>query len=67
IASLHHAWADDRMTFQFGMMGQHIDGHLDVLDDQVVVEVRLPWLLAMIAEKTKGFIKKQGMLMLEKK
>lgn len=48
-------------------MGQSIDGHLDVMEDQVLVEVKLPWLLAMIADKAKNFIRKQGTLLLEKK
>ncbi len=55
------------MSFRAGAMGQTIDGHLDVMDDQVRVEVRLPWLLAVIAEKAQHFIQKQGTLMLEKK
>jgi hypothetical protein len=29
--------------------------------------VQLPWLLAMVAEKAKALIQKQGTLMLEKK
>jgi hypothetical protein len=48
-------------------MGQKIDGHLDVQEDRVNVEVQLPWILAMVAEKAKVFIQKQGTLMLEKK
>jgi len=67
IASIDERWDQDRMSFRAGAMGQTIDGHLDVMDDQVRVEVRLPWLLAMIAEKAQHFIRKQGTLMLEKK
>ena len=55
------------MDFRVGAMGQTVNGHLDVMDDQVRVEVQLPWILAMIAEKAKNFIQKQGTLMLEKK
>jgi hypothetical protein len=67
IASLDERWDQDRMSFRAGAMGQTIDGHLDVMDDQVRVEVRLPWLLAVIAEKARHFIQKQGTLMLDKK
>ncbi|MGO4707023.1 polyhydroxyalkanoic acid system family protein [Microvirga sp. 2MCAF38] len=67
IAGLNHEWNEDRLNFHLGLMGQHIDGHIDVMADQVRVEVQLPWLLSMLAEKTKGFIQKQGTLMLEKK
>jgi hypothetical protein len=48
-------------------MGQTVNGNVQVMDEQVRVEVQLPWLLAMIAEKAKTFIQKQGTLMLEKK
>lgn len=67
IASIDESWDGDRMAFRVGAMGQAIDGHLDVMEDQVRVEVRLPWILAMVAEKARSFIQKQGTLMLEKK
>jgi hypothetical protein len=67
IASINETWSGDRMEFRVGAMGQTINGHLDVMEDQVRVEVQLPWLLAMVAEKAKTFIQKQGTLMLEKK
>jgi hypothetical protein len=38
-----------------------------VMQDSVRVELVLPWILAMVAEKARGFIQKQGTLMLEKK
>ena len=65
--SVEETWADDRMTFRVAVMGQTVNGHLDVADDTVRVEVQLPWLLSMMAEKAKGYIQKQGTLMLEKK
>jgi hypothetical protein len=67
IASLESSWLGDRMDFKVGAMGQNVAGHLEVMEDTVRVELRLPWILAMIAEKAKGFIQKQGTLMLEKK
>jgi hypothetical protein len=67
IASIHETWSGDRMDFRVGAMGQTISGHLNVMEDQVHVEVQLPWVLAVIAEKAKTFIQKQGHLMLEKK
>lgn len=67
IATVDETWSGDRMTFRVGALGQHIAGHLDVMEDQVRVEVQLPWILAMAAEKAKSFIQKQGHLMLEKK
>ena len=67
IASIDEQLERDRMDFRVGAMGQTVNGHLEVMDDQVRVEVQLPWILAMIAEKAKDFIQKQGTLMLEKK
>jgi len=67
IASVESDWVGDRMDFRVGALGQNVSGHLDVTEDAVRVEVQLPWVLAMIAEKAKGFIQKQGTLMLEKK
>jgi hypothetical protein len=67
IASFDEQWASDRMSFKVGAMGQTVTGHLDVLDDHVRVEVQLPWILSVIADKAKSFIQKQGTLMLEKK
>jgi hypothetical protein len=67
IASIDDRWDGDRMDFNVGTMGQTVQGHLEVMEDQVRVEVQLPWILAMIAEKARTFISKQGTLMLEKK
>jgi len=67
VASIDETWSGDRMDFRVGAMGQNVDGHLEVMEEQVRVEVQLPWILAMIAEKAKTFIQKQGTLLLEKK
>jgi hypothetical protein len=67
VASIDETWRGDRMDFRVGAMGQTVNGHLEVMEEQVRVEVQLPWILAMIAEKAKTFIQKQGTLLLEKK
>jgi hypothetical protein len=67
VAAVDETWTGDRMDFRVGAMGQTVNGHLEVFEEQVRVEVQLPWLLAMVAEKAKNFIQKQGTLMLEKK
>jgi hypothetical protein len=67
IASFDEQWASDRMSFRVGAMGQTIDGHLEVMEDSVRVEVQLPWILSIVAEGVKTFVRKQGTLMLEKK
>jgi len=40
---------------------------MQVADDHVRLEVMLPWLLAMLAERTRPLIEKEGQLLLEKK
>jgi hypothetical protein len=67
VASIDESWNGNRMDFRVGAMGQNVSGHLEVMEEQVRVEVQLPWILAMIAEKAKTFIQKQGTLLLEKK
>ena len=67
LTSIEDTWTGDRMDFKVGALGQNVSGHLQVMDDSVRLEVVLPWVLQVFAEKAKGYIQKQGTLMLEKK
>ncbi|UDL95189.1 MULTISPECIES: polyhydroxyalkanoic acid system family protein [Lichenihabitans] len=67
ISVLEDKWLDDRLEFLVGAMGQTASGSLDVADDQVICTVQLPWVLALLADKAKGLIQKEGTLLLEKK
>jgi hypothetical protein len=67
LGTIEDTWSGSHADFRVSVLGQAVTGGLDVLDDQVRVEVHLPWMLAMVAEKAKGLIQKQGTLMLEKK
>ncbi len=49
------------------MVGQKISGQLDILADSVHVQLDLPDLLALIAERITGRLKKETRLLLEKK
>jgi len=60
-------WTDDHLQFQMKALGQTASGSIDVADDHVRLEVMLPWLLAVLAEKITPLIRKEGTLMLEKK
>jgi Putative polyhydroxyalkanoic acid system protein (PHA_gran_rgn) len=60
-------WTGDRLAFRVSAIGQNANGLIDVADDHVRLEVTLPWLLAKIAEKLTPAIRKEGVLMLEKK
>ncbi|HEY2136297.1 MAG TPA: polyhydroxyalkanoic acid system family protein [Xanthobacteraceae bacterium] len=61
------SWEDSRLSFSASALGQVASGLIDVREDQVVVTVRLPWLLAKFAQAASTVIGKQGTLMLEKK
>lgn len=67
IASVTDAWTGDRLDLDVRAMGQTVTAALDVGETDVRVEVQLPWMLALIAEKAKGFIGREGTLLLEKK
>src|SRR5262249_36980103 len=60
-------WSGDRLAFNLSALGQSAVGFIDVADDHVRLEVTLPWLLAVVAEKLTPAIRKEGTLMLEKK
>ena len=67
IGSVEDAWTDNRADFRMSILGQSASGNLEVMDDSVRLEVQLPWLLAMVVDKVRPLIEKQGHLMLEKK
>jgi hypothetical protein len=60
-------WSGNRLTFRVRAMGQAAAGTIDVADDHVLLEVTLPWLLGVLAEKLVPAIRKEGTLLLEKK
>ena len=61
------SWSGDRLSFQASALGQQAAGSVNVLDDSIVIEVTLSWLLAKIAEKLAPAIRRESVLMLEKK
>ena len=63
---LKDAWVGDHLDFQASLLGKSTTGSVDVADDHVRLEVQLPWVLAMVADKAKALVKRQGQLMLEK-
>ena len=67
VGALDKRWEGDRLSFSLQAMGQAISGFVDVAESSVRLEVLLPNLLAVIAGKLKGRLRKEGQLMLEKK
>jgi hypothetical protein len=60
-------WTDDHLDFRASLLGQSAFGMLDVGDDQIRIEVTLPFVLHFVAEKAKALVQKQGQLLLENK
>jgi hypothetical protein len=63
---LKDEWAGDHLDFRASLLGQSTTGSVDVADDHVRLEVQLPWVLSLLANKAKVLVEKQGKLMLEK-
>lgn len=67
IALNEEVWSGDRMTFKLSAMGQEAAGFVDVAEQDVRIEVTLPWLLQRFAEMIQGGIAQTGQVLLEKK
>jgi hypothetical protein len=63
---LKDTWSGDHLDFQASLLGQSTTGTVEVAEDHVRLEVQLPWVLAVLAEKAKVLVERQGRLMLEK-
>ena len=61
------SWSGDTMSFDARAMGQHVTGTVEVREEDATITVRLPLLLAGMAEKLTGRIKTDGQLLLGKK
>jgi len=60
-------WSGDRMTFRVRALGQVAAGSVDVAEDNVRLEVTLPWLLHKFAQAVQKTIAGRGRVLLEKK
>ena len=60
-------WSNERMDFRVRALGQVAAGNVQVAEDNVRLEVTLPWLLHKFAEAVQKTISGQGRVLLEKK
>jgi Putative polyhydroxyalkanoic acid system protein (PHA_gran_rgn) len=60
-------WSDDRMDFRVRALGQIATGNVQVAEDNVRLELTLPWLLHKFAEAVQKTISGRGRILLEKK
>jgi hypothetical protein len=63
-SKLDHAWKENHLDFDVGILGQTVSGAVDVNASDVVVHVNLPWMLAAFADKIRPQIKAQADKML---
>lgn len=67
LAQMEQRWTGDHMDFTMSAFGQSITGRIDVRESAVDLDVDLPWLFAVLAEKIKGQVQQAGQKLLEKK
>ncbi|AMJ61934.1 polyhydroxyalkanoic acid system family protein [Bosea sp. PAMC 26642] len=63
---VEETWTGDTLQFGVAALGQTVRGSLAVEETLVRVEVMLPWILAVFAEKLKLGVERQGRILLEK-
>lgn len=67
VAAVKERWEGDRLHFEGGALGQKVAGRLDVLADSVQIQVDLPEMLALLADRITGRFKQEAQKLLEKK
>jgi hypothetical protein len=67
LAQIEDRWTGDHLDLKATAFGQSITARLDVRDTTVDVEIDLPWLFAVLAEKIKGQVEQAGRRLLERK
>jgi Putative polyhydroxyalkanoic acid system protein (PHA_gran_rgn) len=53
---LKNQWSGDHLDFRASVLGQSATGTVDVADDHVRLEVQLPWLVSLLANKAKALV-----------
>ncbi len=66
-AQVEQVWEGDMMRFSAKAAGQTITGTLVVREDDIRIDVTLPWLLARLAGPISEKLKKDTQLLLDKK
>ena len=59
-SKLDHNWKENHLDFAVGILGQSINGAVDVNPSDIVVHVDLPWLLGSFADKIRPQIRSQA-------
>ena len=54
------AWRDNHAEMKLTALTQTVTARIDVSDDQLHIEVDLPWLLQKLAEPVQAFLTRKG-------
>lgn len=65
VGDLAHNWTGDRLGFSLQAIGQTVSGTIDVEEKLVRLEVKLPGIFAMVANKLKGRLRDEGQILLQ--
>ena len=60
-------WRGDQLSFRVTVLRQQLAGTIEVDEENVRLEVMLPWILATLARRAQSLIRQRGTLLLEKK
>lgn len=64
VGEIKQAWDGDVLRFSLQAIGQTVSGTIDVQDQEARLEVQLPGIFAMIANKVKGRLRDEGQILL---
>lgn len=65
MADITTSWpSEDRMAMAISAMGQSMEGHVDIEDNQVVFSIELPMALSFVKPMVEGAIRQQGQALL---
>lgn len=65
LSGVQENWSGNHAEFRVSALGQSITGQLDIRPSDVQLQVELPAILAMFAEKLRPHIEREGRKLLE--
>jgi hypothetical protein len=67
IAIEQETWEGDTLRFRMRALGQRAAASIEVLEEELRIEMSLPWLLAKAAKRLHRILRKEATLLLERK
>jgi putative polyhydroxyalkanoate system protein len=64
VGEIKRTWTGDTLAFSLQAIGQAVTGTIDVQDHEVRLEIELPGIFAMVANKLKGRLRTEGQILL---